>query len=328
MNEKGFTLIELMGVIALLALIALIIFPAILNQMKKIDANISEANKKLIYSAVEDYIEDDGVNVCLSNGGKLYIKISELKKKGLLPENIELKGYETVFVDYTDGKYNYEILNSKKINEPYICEGVAKKYRVYKDGEEVYFNPSKNIGSGQCTDYTEGNSCGLNTNGCLKWYAFNDDELSPTVTLILDHMSEWSVPWPGSSTKYMSGWAVRYRLITSDEVAKLTGNTNFDNATTEYSDWFYIDSNDQTNTVDDLANSKYAWLLKDCTVYNTSTGRKSERYTSPVITGSSVKNDSTIGVWILTSGALKYTIASGSNFNIKPVIKISKDWLN
>ena len=338
--KKGFTLIELMGVVALLALIGLIVFPSILNQMKKIDTNISEANKKLIYSAVDDYVRDDVVNVCLSDGGKLYIKISELKKKGLLSEEVDVKGYETVFVDYVDGKYKYEMLDTKKIDEPYTCEDIVKKYRVFKNGEEVYFNPSKNIGSGQCTDYVEGNSCTRNTSGCLKWYAFNDDELSPTVTLILDHLAIWSDVYPiNPESIKMAGWAIQYRLMTSDEVAKITGNKKFNNETATKYDWFYLDSNDQNQTVEDFANSKYSWLFKDCTNYNASTGRKSERYTHGFATGSKsiTSNGEYAGVWtvngwlssgsksaalVLDPGATNYP-----TFDIKPVIEISKEWV-
>ncbi len=333
--KKGFTLIELMGVIALLALIALIVFPSILNQMKKIDYNISDANKKLIYSAVDDYIDDeDSAKLCLDAGGEFYVKISELKEKGFLSDNIELKTYETVFIYYENGKYEYKILNTKKINEPYTCEGVVKKYRVYKNGEAVYFNPNTGLNFGKCDDYAEANSCGLNRDGCLKWYAFNDDELSDKVSLVLDHFSQRSMPASAagansSDDSYLAGskygWGVNYRAIKANEVAELTGNDNFNVETTNYTEWFYLDSNNQEDTVDDLSSSAYSWLLEDCTNYSSSSGKKNTNYTSSFYTSSYVKNLSTNGTWMISGGALRYTVSD--SLAIKPVIVVSKDLL-
>lgn len=132
MKKKGFTLIELMGVIALLALIALIIFPSILNQMKKIDTNISEANKKLIYSAVDDYIDNDKTaKVCLNGRKELYVKLSVLKDAGVLSKDIDLKEYETLLVYYQGNKYQYEFLNTK-IAENTICKDTSMEVKIHK----------------------------------------------------------------------------------------------------------------------------------------------------------------------------------------------------
>ena len=59
MNKKGFTLIELLGSIAILALIALVAFPAILNFLSSSQSNIDEAKKSVIISATKDYVNDN-----------------------------------------------------------------------------------------------------------------------------------------------------------------------------------------------------------------------------------------------------------------------------
>ncbi len=59
------------------------------------------------------------------------------------------------------------------------------------------------------------------------------------------------------------------RLITANEVAKITGNTTFD-ASKEGQSWFYLDSNNQTQTAKTQGASKYAWLFdytSGCTSY-------------------------------------------------------------
>ena len=295
MNKKGFTLIELMGVIALLALIALIIFPAILNQMKKIDANISEANKKLIYSAIDDYVENDkSAKVCLSNGEKLYVKLSLLKEEGILPNDIDLKGYETVFVNYIDGKYNYEILNTK-IDENVVCKGIEVDDLDFSDGSVIYYDVEKDK---FCNDYHVDNSITEyngsnerkttnNQNSCLKFYSFNYDESSKTVNLLLDHNTTAVIPVDSAScTTYesisknlydqlnidCSNWIKTARIISADEIAKVTKNTKFSAEKSQYHEGFrFFDNSECNGGCSKYTNdTTYGWLhdnTANCNLY-------------------------------------------------------------
>lgn len=98
--KRGFTLIELMAVIVLLGLIGLIVFPSILNQLKKIDTSISEANKKLIYSAVDDYIDDniEDYRATFDNDGEIVVNLNTLIDEGYLGKNIDIKDYNYIKV--------------------------------------------------------------------------------------------------------------------------------------------------------------------------------------------------------------------------------------
>ena len=99
-------------------------------------------------------------------------------------------------------------------------------------------------------------------------------------------------------------------------MAKITGKTGFD-ASKENQDWFYLDSNNQTQTASSTNKSKYAWLFdytKECTSY-----------------GCNVSDSSTWGYWTSTSswhvsrfGHLSNTNANYADSGVRPVITISK----
>ena len=184
----------------------------------------------------------------------------------------------------------------------------------------------------------------------MKWYTFNDSESSSTVNMILDHNTTDRVAWSSfSNGLYMreakvalendtSTWNsnINARLIAADEIAKITGNSSFDvNAEDE---WFYFDSNNQTQTANSTNKSKYAWLF-DClqdASYN----------------GANIECEGTRGYWtssgflkeiIMAGGSSMYSaqiwnvgsygslLSMGSNIasvGIRPVITVSKDIIN
>lgn len=113
MNKKGFTLIELMGVIVILGVLGLIVFPAVLNQMKKTDTNLSEANRKIIYSAADDYINDhkDAFEAKIKNDEDIVLSISQLVSEGYLNSDINFKNYSYIEVSVRDGvTYSYKMI--------------------------------------------------------------------------------------------------------------------------------------------------------------------------------------------------------------------------
>ena len=68
----------------------------------------------------------------------------------------------------------------------------------YKDVKIVYFNPE----SGKiCDDWVDENSQKINTHGCLKWYAYSENE-DKTVNMILDHDITDEIAWSNDETNY------------------------------------------------------------------------------------------------------------------------------
>ena len=55
--KKGFTLAELLGVVVIISLLAIVLLPPIINQVKKNTTKISDSNLELIYTATEIYLD-------------------------------------------------------------------------------------------------------------------------------------------------------------------------------------------------------------------------------------------------------------------------------
>lgn len=55
MSKKGFTLVELLGVLVILSIIVLVAFPNILSAFQKTDAKLNEATKTLLETNARSY---------------------------------------------------------------------------------------------------------------------------------------------------------------------------------------------------------------------------------------------------------------------------------
>jgi len=115
MNKKGFTLAEIVGVIIILALIALLAFPPILNMIKNSEDKIDEATKTLIYTASSQYTTKYMNDFPKKEGNVYCLKISDLIKEDYLSTTIvkdeitlETKIKVTISEDF---KYEYLIDN-------------------------------------------------------------------------------------------------------------------------------------------------------------------------------------------------------------------------
>lgn len=59
MKKRGFTLVELLAVLVLIAAISLIIFPSIINYINSSKGDISAVTKELIISSIKLYVSDN-----------------------------------------------------------------------------------------------------------------------------------------------------------------------------------------------------------------------------------------------------------------------------
>lgn len=168
----------------------------------------------------------------------------------------------------------------------------------------------------------------------MKFYAYA--ETNSTYDLILDHNTTAKVAW-GSSTAEMNhaqaaldadttNWIETARIISANEIARITGHDTFDSATTSYGAKFYFETN--TRTAPSTYTKAYAWL------YDYTSGCAS--------TGCNISDSSTNGYWTssVAYGADGYiwTVIKlgdldvvgpqyGSYYGIRPVITISKNIL-
>ena len=324
-KNKGFTLVELLAVIVILALIALIATPIILNVINDAKKQAAKDSAYGYMDAVEKYIVSSELEDKSIQDGTY--RVEELNSmgvsvKGSTPDNGNIEIKNSSVKSYDIGIDGYVVRNGK-------VEKVSTT-KSFKNGTAVYYNPET---GNKCSKEEAKSTTGKNS-GCMKWYVFNDKEGNATVNVILDHNTTANVAYnsTGSNSEMKEvkialendtkDWKNTARLITANEVAKITKHPTFD-VNKENQDWFYLDSNNLTLTVNSTNKSKYAWLFdytKECTNY-----------------GCNKQDSSTEGYWTSTRKIGETTIwhvnregflsAHGMTLNcygVRPVITISK----
>lgn len=118
MNQKAFTLIELIAVIVILSLIALVVFPAINSIIKNSKESAYETQKSELIKAGENYfIKNTDKLPEMSENSTSKVQLSTLIKEGYISEDDvkdprdtskTLKGY--IKATYTTNQYIYEYL--------------------------------------------------------------------------------------------------------------------------------------------------------------------------------------------------------------------------
>lgn len=127
MNKKGgFTLIELMGVIIILALLIALSLPSIINFIKSSNDKTDKFNLDLIYSAAESYIKEYKNDYPKVKENVYCISLRELVDDGKLKTPIKLSDSDeditnkkSVEVTYSD-KFQYELKSDcveKRVSE-------------------------------------------------------------------------------------------------------------------------------------------------------------------------------------------------------------------
>ena len=337
MKNKGFTLIELLAVIVILAIIALIATPTILSVIEKAKKGATESSALGYIDAVEKQVMINEMDSAATNITDKTYSVTDLKKigvtvKGEEPsegsvtiENGNVTDYSLKFKDYTVTKENGKITTKKNEKVEEIT------YETYSNGNSIYYNPT----AGEKCDASEAVSTTGTKNGCMKWYAFNDEEGSTSVNLILDHNTTAEIAWNSSESNSemkevatalendTKDWKNDARLITANEVAKITGNTSFD-ATKTGQSIFYFDSNSTTQTATNKGASKYAWLFDyttGCTDYGCNIGDSS---TYGYWTSTAYADNSTAAWYVFRFGYLEYNTVNFTYFGVRPVISVSK----
>ena len=326
-KNKGFTLVELLAVIVILALIALIATPIILNVINDAKKQAAKDSAYGYMDAVEKYIVSSELEDKSIKDGTYsveYLNSMGVSVKGSTPDNGNIEIKNSSVKSYDIGIDGYEVSNGevKKVSTT----------KSFKNGTAVYYNPE----TGNKCSKEEAKSTTGTKRGCMKWYVFNDKEGNATVNVILDHNTTANVAWnsTGSNSEMKeaadtlktdtSTWKNTARLITANEIAKITGHPTFD-ASKENQKYFYLDSNNQTQTVNASNKSKYAWLFdytNGCTSYGCN---KADSSTWGYWTSTRSIGGSLTAAWrVIGSGHLFNNNVTFADSGIRPVITISK----
>ena len=76
--KRGFTLVEMIAVIGIIAMIAAVSFPAIINQLGEKKEQISDVTKKIIFDAADLYFSDHQSEYPKVSGESYCISIDQL----------------------------------------------------------------------------------------------------------------------------------------------------------------------------------------------------------------------------------------------------------
>ena len=90
MNEKGFTLVELMGILVILGLLLVLTVPSITNTLKKSQDNQVAEYEKTVCMAAKSYIEVNRYSYPKT------IVFSTLRNNGFLSPNLKNPSRDTV----------------------------------------------------------------------------------------------------------------------------------------------------------------------------------------------------------------------------------------
>ena len=118
MKNKGFTLMELLGVIIILSVLILITFPIILNQVRNAKQEIKDSTKVLIIDAAKDYYDNNMNNYETYEGITYCININTLSEQGYLNKKIkdenlnDINTSKNVKLVYHNAKFDYDIVDS------------------------------------------------------------------------------------------------------------------------------------------------------------------------------------------------------------------------
>ncbi|MEG2322079.1 MAG: DUF6273 domain-containing protein [Bacilli bacterium] len=141
--KKAFTLIELIGVIILLGIIAILAFPPVLNLIRGTKDQLDEASKKLIYAASSQYTSQYKDDLPLTNGNVYCITLTDLIKeeyltKALVDENKEtLSLTSKVKISINNNQYEYVMDDKCVENKPLIIASDELKKKVIKENTLV-----------------------------------------------------------------------------------------------------------------------------------------------------------------------------------------------
>lgn len=137
-NNKGFTLVEMLAVVVILGILATIMVPTVTTVIKKNKSDNYENLKKSVISAVKMYISDNRYDITLDNqvcGGDVkYREIQKIGEETISESRIKID--KLVINNYlTDGEMLGSNGNRINKNESYIVVkyNCSKKDYEYKE---------------------------------------------------------------------------------------------------------------------------------------------------------------------------------------------------
>lgn len=151
-NKKGFTLVELLGVIILIGLISLAISTPIVSLINSNAKKIDQVALDLLYTTAEDFMNKDSRTYTKVYGNTYYITIEQLIENGLLESDFlesysekELSKNSQIKVTIKNRNFRFELLDENVKNIHEICNDldINETYN-YNGGTYIKGNNTNN----------------------------------------------------------------------------------------------------------------------------------------------------------------------------------------
>ena len=358
MKRKGFTLVELLAVIVILAVILTIAVPAVKKTVDSAKKKSAENDALMIKNIAEKYYtsnldkDEEITGVDLSTDTLSYS--GEKPTKGYLYFNEDGIAYGKMYINgycvevKSDGTNTSEKVSIDDCNIADIStggntsggnqggSGSTEVTKTYTNGEVVYYNPVTNT---KCNSSEAVSTTGTKE-GCMRWYAFLDD-VDSSIKLLLDHNIDVNC---SSSTRLttlqssISSWdsSVKNtaRLIEASEIVKMTGFSNWTDNAEDFSGYYLHNNSTSTVYKGSAGTNKYSWLFDNtdsCTTYGcnvaNSTLQAAGYWTN---TKPSPGDAVSCTAWYIDNSGkitLLYGTDWGVSVGIRPVIEVSKSKL-
>lgn len=120
MKEEGFTLIELMGILVLLGVIAMITVPVVTNSLESSKETAYETQLNQIKKAAKDWSANNASSLPVSENSSITITLGALKQGGYIDVDIKDPVTNKLF-------YNCMFIEIKKHNNKYVYTVLDKK---------------------------------------------------------------------------------------------------------------------------------------------------------------------------------------------------------
>lgn len=116
MKSKGFTLVELLGVVTILAMLGMIIVPAVSNVIKDNKQQLYDVQIRSIKSSASNFVSDHVLDLDITNNSSIGIKLGTLKSLGYIdsdPVNpitkVKFSDDLVILVTNTNNSYTYTV---------------------------------------------------------------------------------------------------------------------------------------------------------------------------------------------------------------------------
>ena len=134
-KSRGFTLMELLGTITIITIIMLIVFPNILNLVRKTEVKLTESQKQIIYSASNLYIANNSSEYEMKSGDVYNIKLNKL----VLNDYLDSAFVDSIEDIMDDTCVNVEVIDDNKNVNQKIIECKMKLELTEQKKEVIMF---------------------------------------------------------------------------------------------------------------------------------------------------------------------------------------------